>query len=167
MGARMAKITLHIVVASVFASCCPLILIFAWLYCTIGSLSYGYLLIYAETKKPDMGGSFWVKSLRHLFAGLAIYVLLMVARLRLVLSARLLTLPGSRHSQVGLLSRACGPSREAPLVAALAFDSKNLCETCDHRCLLVILRDTETCTCSCSLCQGFWLSVWASTASPH
>ncbi|CAE7757141.1 unnamed protein product [Symbiodinium necroappetens] len=99
MGARMAKITLHIVVASVFASCCPLILIFAWLYCTIGSLSYGYLLIYAETKKPDMGGSFWVKSLRHLFAGLAIYVLLMV----------------------GLLSRACGPSREAPLVAALAL----------------------------------------------
>ena len=110
MGARMAKITLHIVVASVFASCCPVILVFAWLYCTVGSLSYGYLLIYAETKKPDMGGSFWVKSLRHLFTGLAIYVLLMVARLRLVqfvLSGRFLPPRGSKHaSQTG------GPSEQ-------------------------------------------------------
>ena len=94
MGARMAKISLHLVVASVFASCCPVILVFAWLYCTVGASTYGYLLVFAETKKPDMGGSFWVKSLRHLFAGLAIYVLLMV----------------------GLLSR-LSDTREAPLVA--------------------------------------------------
>ena len=29
--------------------------------------------------------------------------------------------------QVGLLSRACGPSREAPRVAALALDPQNQC----------------------------------------
>ncbi|CAJ1378997.1 unnamed protein product [Effrenium voratum] len=81
MGARMAKVAIHLVVCVVFASCCPVILVVAWLYFAVGCFTFGYLVIFAETKKPDMGGAFWVKGLRHLFLGLGIYVLLMVGLL--------------------------------------------------------------------------------------
>ncbi|CAK9063390.1 unnamed protein product [Durusdinium trenchii] len=81
MGARMAKVALHLVVCTVFASCCPVILLIAWLYFAVGRYTYGFLVIFAETKKPDMGGAFWVKSLRHLFLGLLVYILLMVGLL--------------------------------------------------------------------------------------
>eukprot|EP00435_Cladocopium_sp_Y103_P001057 s1121_g1.t1 len=97
MGSRMAKVAIHLVVCTVFASCCPVILLVAWLYFALGRYTYGFLVIFAETKKPDMGGAFWVKSLRHLFLGVLIYILLMV----------------------GLLSRT-SPDRE-PMLCAFAF----------------------------------------------
>lgn len=81
MGSRMAKVAIHLVVCTVFASCCPVILLVAWLYFALGRYTYGFLVIFAETKKPDMGGAFWVKSLRHLFLGVLIYILLMVGLL--------------------------------------------------------------------------------------
>jgi len=81
MGSRMAKVTIHLVVCTVFASCCPVILLVAWLYFAVGRYTYGFLVIFAETKKPDVGGNFWVKSLRHIFLGVFIYILLMVGLL--------------------------------------------------------------------------------------
>merc|ERR1719437_379617 len=38
---------------------------------------YGYLLPFAENKKTDLGGAFYVKSLQQLYVGNVIYVVLM------------------------------------------------------------------------------------------
>eukprot|EP00930_Biecheleria_cincta_P001825 TRINITY_DN102916_c0_g1_i1.p1 TRINITY_DN102916_c0_g1~~TRINITY_DN102916_c0_g1_i1.p1 ORF type:complete len:816 (-),score=140.72 TRINITY_DN102916_c0_g1_i1:43-2439(-) len=99
MGARMAKAALTLVIALVFCSCSPIIMVFASVYFSIGSYSYGYLVVCAETKKPDMGGAFWVKALGYIFRGLLIYVLLMT----------------------GMITRVAAPSKlAAPVVLTLA-----------------------------------------------
>jgi len=79
MGARMAKATLMVTIALVFSTCCPIITILGWLYFGIGERVYKYLMVYAETKKPDLGGSFWVAALNHLIIVLGIYVFLMTS----------------------------------------------------------------------------------------
>lgn len=99
MGARMAKAALTLVIALVFCSCSPIIMVFATVYFSIGSCSYGYLVVCAETKKSDMGGAFWVKALGYIFRGLFIYVLLMT----------------------GMITRVAAPSKLAwPVVLTLA-----------------------------------------------
>jgi len=55
MGSRMAKVAIHLVVCTVFASCCPVILLVAWLYFALGRYTYGFLVIFAETKKTGHG----------------------------------------------------------------------------------------------------------------
>merc|ERR1719440_1029291 len=44
----------------------------------LARLSYGYLVVFAETKKPDLGGVFFVSKLHHMFLGLGIYNILMI-----------------------------------------------------------------------------------------
>eukprot|EP00933_Yihiella_yeosuensis_P028449 TRINITY_DN22261_c5_g1_i1.p1 TRINITY_DN22261_c5_g1~~TRINITY_DN22261_c5_g1_i1.p1 ORF type:complete len:857 (-),score=138.07 TRINITY_DN22261_c5_g1_i1:83-2653(-) len=81
-GARMARACLLLVTALVFCSCCPLIMGVFWLHCAVAPISYGYLLVFAETPKPDSGGCFFVEGLRYVFLGLFIYILLMVGILK-------------------------------------------------------------------------------------
>eukprot|EP00913_Durusdinium_trenchii_P033505 g31368.t1 len=72
----MAKVALHLVVCTVFASCCPVILLIAWLYFAVGRYTYGFLVIFAETKKPDPR-----RHSSRTTAGLLVYILLMVGLL--------------------------------------------------------------------------------------
>lgn len=84
MGTRMSMLMLVSATTILFASCSPLILVFTMVYFLLAQVVYGYLLIFGESKKPDMGGLFWLQSLEILFIVLFFYVLLMVGVLRLL-----------------------------------------------------------------------------------
>jgi len=81
MGSRWAKVALIVVLAIVFSSIMPLITFFALVFFLLCNTFFGYLLVYAETKKPDMGGAFWIVSLKHTLFALVLYVALMVGML--------------------------------------------------------------------------------------
>jgi len=77
IGARMALTMLMAAISIVFCTCSPLIVIPAWGFFALGELIYGYLLVYAETKKPDLGGCCWVEAVEQVFFAMLIFVLLM------------------------------------------------------------------------------------------
>merc|ERR1719198_1812375 len=70
MGARSARFTLNLVIALVYCSLCPLITVVTGINFLITKLIFGYLLVFAEGKKPDLGGVFWVTSLTQVMKGL-------------------------------------------------------------------------------------------------
>jgi hypothetical protein len=76
-GGRSARAAEYIVMALVFSSLAPLICVLALINFGLCRLVYGYLMVWAETRKPDLGGVFWVSNLRHLQWGLLLYVLTM------------------------------------------------------------------------------------------
>eukprot|EP00930_Biecheleria_cincta_P040959 TRINITY_DN28044_c0_g1_i1.p1 TRINITY_DN28044_c0_g1~~TRINITY_DN28044_c0_g1_i1.p1 ORF type:complete len:862 (+),score=124.99 TRINITY_DN28044_c0_g1_i1:35-2620(+) len=77
IGARSARDTLLLVIALVFCSLSPPICLVASMSFVVARVCYGYLLFYAEVRKPDQGGEFWCLQLQHLQHGLFIYVILM------------------------------------------------------------------------------------------
>lgn len=78
LGARFGKVALIMTLALVFSTVMPLITLFAFIYFFLCNICYAYLLVFAETRKPDLGGAFWIVSLRHILFALIVYVTLMV-----------------------------------------------------------------------------------------
>merc|ERR1719210_3261778 len=78
IGGRHARMDIHLIIAIVFCTLDPVVLLIAFIVFGVKRIIYGYLIIFAETKKPDLGGVFWVNSLKHVQYGLVLYVLLMV-----------------------------------------------------------------------------------------
>eukprot|EP00416_Gambierdiscus_australes_P025159 CAMPEP_0171079748 /NCGR_PEP_ID=MMETSP0766_2-20121228/15448_1 /TAXON_ID=439317 /ORGANISM="Gambierdiscus australes, Strain CAWD 149" /LENGTH=421 /DNA_ID=CAMNT_0011536959 /DNA_START=15 /DNA_END=1281 /DNA_ORIENTATION=+ len=78
LGARSARWSLDLVLAQVFCSITPLMTLVTFLNFLITRVFYGYLVVFAETRKPDMGGPFFMKQMFHVQFGLLIYVLLMM-----------------------------------------------------------------------------------------
>jgi hypothetical protein len=77
MGARYARASLDLMVWLVFCSISPIIGLAALVNCVISRVCYGYLLIYAETRKFDLGGPFFVSTLHQVHLGLLIYIMMM------------------------------------------------------------------------------------------
>eukprot|EP00929_Paragymnodinium_shiwhaense_P097707 TRINITY_DN59330_c0_g1_i1.p1 TRINITY_DN59330_c0_g1~~TRINITY_DN59330_c0_g1_i1.p1 ORF type:complete len:840 (+),score=196.89 TRINITY_DN59330_c0_g1_i1:126-2645(+) len=77
IGARSAKAALSFTIMIVFCMCSPLILAVAGVYFTLGSMTFSYLVVFAEKKKPDTGGAFWITGVKQVLFGLVIFVLLM------------------------------------------------------------------------------------------
>jgi len=77
VGSRSARWSILMVIGIVFGTLSPPINMLTLITFALMRLSYGYLLVFAETKKPDLGGRFWVTMLRHLFFGNLIYCILM------------------------------------------------------------------------------------------
>jgi len=84
LGARMAASLLTSAITFMFCSCSPLIIVFSLIYFGLGQFTYGYLVVFAESKKADTGGFLWLQSLSQLFWVLAIYVLLMTGVLQML-----------------------------------------------------------------------------------
>mmetsp|Transcript_26479 Transcript_26479/g.47802 ORF Transcript_26479/g.47802 Transcript_26479/m.47802 type:complete len:822 (-) Transcript_26479:77-2542(-) len=82
LGARMSMLMLMTALSFIFCSCSPLIMIFTWTYFLLAQLVYGYLLVFGEAKKPDLGGACWIQALNWFFLVMVIYVGLMVGVLR-------------------------------------------------------------------------------------
>jgi len=74
MGARSARYTALFIIGLAFVSLCPVICVLAFIMFTLMRLVVGYQVVYAETKKADLGGKFWVLSLQHLQFGIIIYI---------------------------------------------------------------------------------------------
>jgi len=78
IGGRSARFTETMVIGLIFCNISPLITLLTLINFSICRVVYGYLLVFAETRKPDLGGYFWVRQLDHLQKGLLIYLLTMV-----------------------------------------------------------------------------------------
>jgi len=77
MGSRSARLAMLLVTALVFCTLSPLITILAFAHFALRRLVYGYLFVYAETPKPDLGGTFWCTQLKHVQQGLVLYIVVM------------------------------------------------------------------------------------------
>jgi hypothetical protein len=78
IGSRSARFSINMVIAIVFGTLCPPMNVLCWINFYICRLVYGYLIPFAETKKPDLGGAFWVDKLKSLFVGNIIYCIVMI-----------------------------------------------------------------------------------------
>lgn len=78
MGSRSARFTINMLIAIIFGTLSPLMYLLAWVNFYICRLFYGYLFVYAESRKEDSGGYFFVNQLHHVYAGLFFYCLLMI-----------------------------------------------------------------------------------------
>jgi len=77
LGSRSARFTINMVIGIVYSTLSPTVALLACMNFACCRLFYGYLIPFAETKKPDLGGIFWVTSLEHVFIGNCIYCVLM------------------------------------------------------------------------------------------
>merc|ERR1719350_2235222 len=77
LGSRSARWTIMMTVGIVYGTLSPPINLLCFLNFALCRLIYGYLIPFAETRKPDLGGVFWVQALKHMFAGNVIYCVLM------------------------------------------------------------------------------------------
>lgn len=83
MGARMSKISILVVVGLVFCTINPFVCVVVWIFLMVARTSYGYLLLWVETKKPDLGGELFVMALQQIIVGLFFYAMLMTGLLSL------------------------------------------------------------------------------------
>mmetsp|Transcript_54023 Transcript_54023/g.94866 ORF Transcript_54023/g.94866 Transcript_54023/m.94866 type:complete len:804 (+) Transcript_54023:78-2489(+) len=77
IGSRSARFTIALNIAIVFGCLSPPIAVVTFANFTVCRLIYGYMIPFAETKKPDLGGAFWVAQLRGIFVGTGIFTALM------------------------------------------------------------------------------------------
>lgn len=77
LGSRSARWTIHMLVGIIYGTLCPPIYLICFLNFLTCRVFYGYLIPFAEIRKPDLGGVFWVQMLRHLLIGCVIYSILM------------------------------------------------------------------------------------------
>merc|ERR1719221_368793 len=77
IGSRSARFTINMVIGVVYGTLCPPMNFLCWVNFYCCRLFYGYLIPFAETKKPDLGGVYWVDMLKHLFIAQIIYCVVM------------------------------------------------------------------------------------------
>lgn len=79
IGARSARQTITVAIGILFGTLSPPI----WLICLaslcLKRLVFGYLLVFAEQRKPDLGGAFWVRQLHGVNIALVMFSVLMSA----------------------------------------------------------------------------------------
>jgi len=78
IGSRSARTTIILLIGIIFSTLSPLIGVLSLACFFVARLVYGYLIVFAETRKPDLGGAFFVLQLQHLQVGLGIYCVLMI-----------------------------------------------------------------------------------------
>lgn len=76
-GARFAKVTHMMTITLVFCHASPSITIAALVYFCLAGYVYKWLTLYAETKKPDLGGAFYDQAVKHLFDSMLLYCFIM------------------------------------------------------------------------------------------
>jgi len=77
VGGRSARWTSNMVICIIFCTISPPMSLLVFIDVLIMRVVYGHLFCYAETRKVDSGGAFWVMQMSHLFVALIIYTMLM------------------------------------------------------------------------------------------
>lgn len=77
IGSRSARFSLMFAICLVFSTLAPLITVLGMMYFGLCRLFYGYLLVFAESRKADLGGFFWQQQLKHVQVSVYIYIALM------------------------------------------------------------------------------------------
>eukprot|EP00931_Biecheleriopsis_adriatica_P091309 TRINITY_DN651_c0_g1_i4.p1 TRINITY_DN651_c0_g1~~TRINITY_DN651_c0_g1_i4.p1 ORF type:complete len:592 (+),score=120.03 TRINITY_DN651_c0_g1_i4:245-1777(+) len=78
IGSRMSRFSSALSIVIIFGLISPLMGFFGWVLFFICRIFYGYLLVYAETKKPDNGGYFLVNAFQQTYFSLMTLVTLMI-----------------------------------------------------------------------------------------
>lgn len=79
IGARSARMSINMLIAIIFGTLSPLVSILGLMLFGLCRLFHGYNIVFAESKKPDLGGVFFFTKLRHVLLGTGIYSALMTA----------------------------------------------------------------------------------------
>jgi len=77
MGSRSARFTTILCIGLVYGTMSPPINLLTWINFFVCRVVYGYTMVFAETKKTDLGGVYWATQLSHVYVGLMIYVVCM------------------------------------------------------------------------------------------
>mmetsp|Transcript_77288 Transcript_77288/g.250152 ORF Transcript_77288/g.250152 Transcript_77288/m.250152 type:complete len:1162 (-) Transcript_77288:249-3734(-) len=77
MGSMSARSTLNLTIALAFCTLSPLICIIGLVNFLLARVVHAYLFVYAETRKSDLGGDFFLRQLVHIQQGLFLYIVLM------------------------------------------------------------------------------------------
>jgi hypothetical protein len=77
IGSRSARFSVNMLICIIFGTLCPWMSLLGFINFFLCRVYYGYLMGFAEQKKPDLGGLFWVQKLRNLFIGCIIYIVMM------------------------------------------------------------------------------------------
>ncbi|CAE7823549.1 unnamed protein product [Symbiodinium microadriaticum] len=77
IGSRSARLNVVLAIALVFSLMAPMALWCGFVYFLINRFVFSYLVVFAETTKPDLGGYFWAQQLRHVQFTLPIFVVVM------------------------------------------------------------------------------------------
>lgn len=77
LGGRCARWSISFTIAMVYCTLAPLILPLVIIEFAFSRLIYSYLIVFAETKKPDLGGVFFVQQLMDVQWGLLLFLLTM------------------------------------------------------------------------------------------
>jgi len=78
LGGRIARWAINMLIGIIFGTLSPLCALLAFINFAVCRLLYGYMIVFAETPKADLGGVFWVSKLGHVWCGCIIYAVLMV-----------------------------------------------------------------------------------------
>jgi len=78
IGSRMARWSATVLIGIIFSTLSPAITGLTFINFLLCRICYGYLLVFAENRKPDSGGLFFVNGLRHVQYGVMIYVILLI-----------------------------------------------------------------------------------------
>jgi len=76
-GSRSARFTIFLVIATTFCTLSPLMIVLAFIHFALCRIFYGWMFVFAEIPKPDLGGAFWHSKLKHVQQGMFIYIVLM------------------------------------------------------------------------------------------
>jgi len=77
IGSRSARFTIMMSIGIIYGTLSPPMNIFCYINFWICRVVYGYLINFAETKKADRGGEFFVYQLKHLFVANMLYCVVM------------------------------------------------------------------------------------------
>jgi hypothetical protein len=81
IGARSAVLALNFCIGLVFCTLTPSLNLILVIFFFFARMVYGYLLVYAESRKPDLGGEAFLLQLDQIFLGLLIYCIFMIGLL--------------------------------------------------------------------------------------
>mmetsp|Transcript_34819 Transcript_34819/g.110582 ORF Transcript_34819/g.110582 Transcript_34819/m.110582 type:complete len:1103 (+) Transcript_34819:78-3386(+) len=130
IGARSARVASIFVIGLAFVSLCPLISLMSLISFCLLRVLLGYHVVYAETRKADIGGHFWVTMLKHCQVGMIIYVICMTG----VLAER----SGSRYPALIAAS-----SLVYVIESMIVFDGKFFWESICHEQVMQAQREAE------------------------
>jgi len=77
IGSRTSRVAILLLVGIIYSTLSPMISLVALGTLALYRMIYGYIIVFAETRKPDVGGAFWAAMLDHVHAGNIIYCVLM------------------------------------------------------------------------------------------
>jgi len=77
LGGRSARWAIFMTIGIVYGTLSPPINVLCFINFAVSRIAYGYLMVFAETRKPDLGGVYFVKQMEHMFVALIIYGILM------------------------------------------------------------------------------------------